>query len=173
MTKIKFEEFIKSDNFINYEFDKSELIYVNVDISFPTASVQKERKNTILTFAIAGALAGLAGAFFYLSGFENWQTSASSVPAMGFNGIAATFLGGLNPIGTILASFFIQHITAGGAYFDKTMYCSQISDLISSLIIYLCGFVLFIKTGINKRIDKAEEKAAKKALETGKGGKTE
>ena len=45
---------------------------------------------------------------------------------MGFNGIAATFLGGLNPIGTIFASFFIQHITAGGAYVDKSIYCSQV-----------------------------------------------
>ena len=51
---------------------------------------------------------------------------------MGFNGIAAAFLGGLNPIGTIFSSFFIQHITNGGAYVDKTMYCAQISDLISA-----------------------------------------
>ena len=64
---------------------------------------------------------------------------------MGFNGIAATFLGGLDPIGTIFSSYFIQHITSGGAYLDKTMYSSPISDLISSIIIYLCGFVLFFK----------------------------
>ena len=81
---------------------------------------------------------------------------------MGFNGIAATFLGGLNPIGTILASYFIQHITLGGAYVDKTMYCSQISDLISAIIIYLCGFVLFLKIMMNKAIDRIEEKKALK-----------
>ena len=40
------------------------------------------------------------------------------------------------------------------------MYCSQISDLISSLIIYLCGFVLFIKYAISRGIEKREEKAA-------------
>ena len=33
----------------------------------------------------------------------------------------------------------------GGAYVDKTMYSSQISDLICALIIYLCGFTLFLK----------------------------
>lgn len=38
------------------------------------------------------------------------------------------------------------------------MYSSQISDLISSLIIYLCGFVLFIKYAINMGIAKHEEK---------------
>ena len=41
--------------------------------------------------------------------------------------------------------YFIQHITNGGAYVDKTMYCAQISDLISSIIIYLCSFGFFFK----------------------------
>ena len=88
---------------------------------------------------------------------------------MGFNGIAAAFLGGLNPIGTIISSFFIQHITAGGAFVNKSMYCAQISDLISSIIIYLCGFVLFMKHLMNRMIAKHEEKASLKATEK-KGG---
>ena len=119
-----------------------------------------EKRNIILTLMIAGALSGLGASLLYQSGYEQWQVTASSVPAMGFNGIAATFLGGLNPIGTIFASFFIQHITSGGAYVDKTIYCSQISDLISAIIIYLCGFVLFMKYAMNTAIAKREEKAA-------------
>lgn len=125
-----------------------------------------EKRNIILTLLIAGALSGLGASLLYQSGYEQWQVTASSVPAMGFNGIAATFLGGLNPIGTIFASFFIQHITAGGAYVDKTMYCSQISDLISAIIIYLCGFVLFMKYAMNAAIARREEKAALKAKES-------
>ena len=119
-----------------------------------------EKRNIILTLVIAGALSGLGASLLYQSGYEQWQVTASSVPAMGFNGIAATFLGGLNPIGTIFASFFIQHITSGGAYVDKTIYCSQISGLISAIIIYLCGFVLFMKYAMNTAIAKREEKAA-------------
>ena len=119
-----------------------------------------EKRNIILTLVIAGALSGLGASLLYQSGYEQWQVTASSVPAMGFNGIAATFLGGLNPIGTIFASFFIQHITSGGAYVDKPIYCSQISDLISAIIIYLCGFVLFMKYAMNTAIAKREEKAA-------------
>ena len=119
-----------------------------------------EKRNIILTLVIAGALSGLGASLLYQSGYEQWQVTASSVPAMGFNGIAATVLGGLNPIGTIFASFFIQHITSGGAYVDKTIYCSQISDLISAIIIYLCGFVLFMKYAMNTAIAKREEKAA-------------
>jgi ABC-type uncharacterized transport system permease subunit len=123
----------------------------------------KEKKNIILTLIIGGALAGIGAAFLYLSGYEQWECTQSSVPAMGFNGIAATFLGGLDPIGTIFSSYFIQHITSGGAYLDKTMYSSQISDLISSIIIYLCGFVLFFKYYMTSRINRREERAQAKA----------
>ena len=118
----------------------------------------KENRNIILTMAIAGALAGMGAAMLYLTDYEQWSCSHSSLPAMGFNGIAAAFLGGLNPIGAIFSSYFIQHITAGGAYVDKTMYCAQVSDFISAIIIYLCGFVLFVKVAINKGIAKREEK---------------
>ena len=108
----------------------------------------KEKRNTIVTMMIAGGLSGLGAAVFYLSGIETWMVQQTTVPGMGFNGIAAAFLGGLNPIGTIFSSYFIQHITSGGSYVDKTMYCTQISDLISAFIIYLCGFVFFFNFGL-------------------------
>ena len=127
-----------------------------------------EKRNIILTLTIAGSLAGLGASFLYQTGYMRWACPQSSVPGMGFNGIAAAFLGALNPIGTILSSFFIQHITVGGAYVDKTMYSSQISDLISAIIVYLCGFVLFIKYAINQGLVKTEEK--KKNRDNAKGG---
>ncbi len=123
----------------------------------------KEKKNIIITLAIGGALAALGAAFLFLSGYQQWSTTQSSVPGMGFNGIAATFLGGLNPIGTIFSSYFIQSITDGGAMINRSLYPAEISDLISAVIIYLCGFVLFFKTVITTRIRKNEEKLAKKA----------
>ncbi len=120
----------------------------------------KEKRNIILTMVIAGGLAGMGAGFFYLSGLEQWMCTQTSVPAMGFNGIAAAFLGGLNPIGAIFSSYFIQHITNGGAYVDKSLYCAQISDFISSMIIYLCGFVFFFKLCMNRFLDKREERKA-------------
>ena len=130
-----------------------------------------EKRNIILTLAIGGALAGLGASLLYQTGYEQWQCTYSSGPSMGFNGIAAAFLGGLSPIGSIFASFFIQHITAGGAYVDKSLYCSQISDLISAIIIYLCSFVLFFKTVLSSWIARHEEKKARKAAQAaGKGG---
>lgn len=118
----------------------------------------REKRNIILTMMIAGGLAGFGAGIFYLTGIEQWMVQQTAVPAMGFNGIAAAFLGGLNPIGTVFASYFIQHITSGGTYVDKTMYCTQISDLISAFIIYLCGFVLFFRLWLNRFLDKREEK---------------
>lgn len=115
----------------------------------------KEKRNMIITLAIGGALAGIGACFLYLSGYQRWTTTSATIPSMGFNGIAATFLGGLNPIGTILSSYFIQHISDGGSLIDRMIYPSQISDLITSIIIYLCGFVLFFKTIMNKKGDKS------------------
>ena len=117
----------------------------------------REKTNIILTMAIAGGLAGLGAAMMYLTGFEEWSVTQSSVPAMGFNGIAAAFLGGLHPIGAIFSSFFIQHITNGGGYVDMTMYSSDISDFISSMIIYLCGFVLFFRQFMSSRLARRDE----------------
>ena len=111
----------------------------------------------ILTMAIAGALSGLGAAFLYLSGIEQWSCAQTAVPAMGFNGIAAAFLGGLNPIGSIFSSFFIQHITSGGSYVDKMIYSSQISDLISAIIIYFCSFVLFFKSCMGRAAGKGRK----------------
>ena len=134
-------------------------------------SGMKEKRNVIITLFIGGALAGIGAAFLFLSGYEQWSVTQSSVPSMGFNGIAATFLGGLDPIGTIFAAYFIQHITSGGSYLDKNIYPSQISDFISAIIIYLCGFVLFFKLYLNgylrRRAEKAKEKSISKKEEGG------
>ena len=127
----------------------------------------REKRNIIVTMMIAGGLAGFGAGIFYLSGIEQWMVQQTSIPAMGFNGIAAAFLGGSNPIGAVFSSYFIQHITSGGTYVDKTMYCAQISDLISAFIIYLCGFVLFFKLKLNRYLDRRDEKIAAKEQKGG------
>ncbi|MBR5383582.1 MAG: ABC transporter permease [Clostridia bacterium] len=121
-----------------------------------------QNRNIILTLVISGALAGLGASLLYQTGYMRWECTQSSVPSMGFNGIAAAFLGGLHPIGAIFSSFFIQHISDGGQYVNTNFYSSQISDVISSVIIYLCGFVLFIKLTMKRWLAKSEEKKGAK-----------
>ena len=130
----------------------------------------KEDRNIITTMLISGALAGMGAGLLFLTGIEDWETTVSAVPGMGFNGIAVAFLGGLSPIGSILSAFFIQYITTGGGNVDLQVYCSQISSLISSLIIYLCAFVAFFKLFIQNRIRVNDEKKAAAAAENKEGG---
>ena len=133
----------------------------------------KENRNIILTMMISGALAGMGAALLYLTGIEEWETTLSSVPGMGFNGIAVAFLGGLSPIGSILSAYFIQHITTGGGNVDLTLYSSQISSLISSLIIFLCAFVAFFKLAIQNKIRKNDEKKAALQNASKEGGEAQ
>jgi len=132
----------------------------------------KENRNIILTMFLAGGLASMGGAMFYLTDVEQWNVNSSAVPAMGFNGIAAAFLGGLHPIGVIFSSYFITHITAGAVNLDLTIYSAQVSDFITAVIIYLCGFVLFFKTIILRWVNRSEERRAKAlaAAEAQEGG---
>ena len=130
----------------------------------------KEDRNIITTMLISGALAGMGAGLLFLTGIEDWETTVSAVPGMGFNGIAVAFLGGLSPIGSILSAFFIQYITTGGGNVDLQVYCAQISSLISSLIIYLCAFVAFFKLFIQNRIRVNDEKKAALAAENKEGG---
>ena len=126
----------------------------------------KDKKNLILTMAVSGAIAGLAASLFYLTDVQPWKTS-STVPAMGFNGIAVAFLGELNPIGVIFSGYFIQHITQGGSFIDTKYFNPQIADLISSIIIYSCAFMFLFKTQISKLIDR--KKNAVKSSEAAAG----
>ena len=123
-----------------------------------------ENRNIIMAMAIAGALAGMGAALLYLTDIDQWDASATSVPAVGFSGIAVAFLGGLNPFGALIAAFFIEHITMGGGALGMYNYPDQVTELISSIIIYLCAFTGFFKYVIRTR-------AAKKAAINVKGGK--
>ena len=120
----------------------------------------KDKKNLILTMAVSGAIAGLAAALFYLTDVQPWKTS-STVPAMGFNGIAVAFLGELNPIGVIFSGYFIQHITQGGSFIDTKYFNPQIADLISSIIIYSCAFMFLFKTQLSKLFDRKKKGESK------------
>lgn len=114
-------------------------------------SGMNEKRNIILTLVISGGFAGLSAGCLYLTGIAQYTPLVSSaLPAMGFNGIVAGFLGGLHPIGAIFASLLITHISVGGSYLDTTYYSREISDFITALIIYSCAFSMVIKNLLTK-----------------------
>ena len=105
-----------------------------------------EKKNIILSMAIAGALAGIGAGLYYLSDAAQWEPMVSTaLPAFGFDGISVALLASSNPIGAIFSALFISHITTGGGFMDAMIFPPEIADVISGVIIYLCAFMMLFK----------------------------
>lgn len=121
------------------------------------------KKNVVLTLAISGAIAGLGASLYYLTGIEHYKIM-SAVPGMGFSGIAVAFLGGLHPIGAIVSGLFVEYISLGGQYLNTNYFNPQVADLMVAIIIYLCGFVLFIKSLLNRPKRSSQSKEEKKEV---------
>lgn len=132
-----------------------ELKATGISMGAATYSGMNPKKNTIISFAISGGIAGLAAAGFFLSGYENYQT-ASEVSEVGFLGIAIAFLGCQNPVGAIFAGFFVEHIMLGGQYVNYNYFSPESANLIIAIIIYLCGFSLILRDFFKKRRKKPE-----------------
>lgn len=108
-----------------------------------------EKKNVILSMVIAGALAGFGAGLYYLAGSAEWNPlNSTSLPAMGFNGISVALLASSNPIGAIFSGLFISHITVGGSYLPSRFYPSEVANVITGIIIYLCAFSVLFKNKI-------------------------
>lgn len=106
-------------------------------------------KSILIATAISGALAGLAASLSLQNGFTSWRLS-SVPPEIGFQGISSAFLGGLHPIGIIFSSYFIMHITEGGSMITDLGFSPETASIMTSVIIYLSGFVFFIKELMRK-----------------------
>ena len=110
-----------------------------------------EKRSVVITMAVAGAFSGAAAAFLYLSGAETWQCSATVVPTIGFNGIAAAYLGGLNPFGALLASYFISHIEMGSLHLDRMVYPAEVASLVIAVTIYASAFTALLMQLLSKK----------------------
>ena len=135
-----------------------------------------EKKNIVLSMAIAGALAGFGAGLYYLSSVSEWNPlNSTSLPTMGFNGIPVALLASSNPIGTIFSALFISHISVGGSFLSTKYYPTEISDLISGIIIYLCAFSMLFRGKIHallfKNADKTNVNAEPASANAKKEGK--
>ena len=121
-----------------------------------------EKRNIILSMTIAGALAGLGGALYYLSGSVQWNPQDSTaLPAVGFNGISVALLASSHPIGSIFSALFISHITMGGSRMEQGIFPKEIANIISGVIIYLCAFMMLFKSRIAKLFTRKEKGGVK------------
>ncbi|MEG2701314.1 MAG: ABC transporter permease, partial [Clostridia bacterium] len=108
------------------------------------------KRNIILSMVIAGALSGLAGGVYYLSGTGQY-TLVKNLLSMGFNGIPVALLASSHPLGVIFSALFISYIQVGGDALQPYFIKENI-DIIIASIIYLSAFALLMKELISKLI---------------------
>ena len=107
----------------------------------------QDKRNIVLSMAIAGALSGAAAALYYLSGnTEFFWSTYQSLPATGFNGIPVALLAASNPIAVIFTGCFMSMLDIVGLQMTNlTAYNEYITDVIIATIVYLSAFTLVIK----------------------------
>ena len=112
-----------------------------------------DKRNIVLSMAIAGSLAGAAGSLYYLSGnTEFFWSTYQSLPAAGFNGIPVALLAANHPIGVIFTGMFMSMLDIAGLQMTNlTAYNEYITDVIIAVIVYLSAFSLLIKTLLGHR----------------------
>ena len=106
------------------------------------------KRNIILSMVISGALAGLGGGVYYLSGTGQY-TLLKALLSMGFNGIPVALLASSNPLGVIFSALFISYIQVGGDALQPHFIKENIDTIIAT-IIYLSAFALLMKGWIGR-----------------------
>ncbi|AGA69032.1 ABC-type uncharacterized transport system, permease component [Desulfitobacterium dichloroeliminans LMG P-21439] len=124
------------------------------------------KRNIILTMGIAGAMAGLGGAFAILApstiaGSSMTYEPINVIAANGFNGIAVALLGSNNPLGIIFAAVFISHIQRGGTLASLYGYKPEIIDIVIAVIIYFSAFAMLMNTTVASFFKKIFKKNSK------------
>ena len=119
-----------------------------------------DKRNIVLSMAIAGALAGGGAALYYLSGnTEFFWSTYQSLPSAGFNGIPVALLAANNPLGVIFAAMFMSLLEISGQMLKPfTPYNEYITDVIISAIGYLSAFSLVIKLILSGKKTKKSKK---------------
>ena len=121
------------------------------------------RKNVILAMALSGALAGLAGATYFLGATNTIKPEV--LPSTGFDAIAVCLLGGSHPIGIFLASMLISGMTTGGAYMQaRASVSTQVPSLIIGIMLTFAACTAFMRYYIQKVSLNMEDNLKKEGL---------
>ena len=121
-----------------------------------------DKRNIVLSMAIAGALAAGGAALYWLSGnTEFYWSTYQSLPATGFNGIPVALLAVNNPLAVVFTAIFMAMLDIVGLQLTGfTAYNEYITDVIISVIVYLSAFSLVIRMWLKGRRKKEKAPAA-------------
>ena len=116
----------------------------------------KIQRSIMISMAIAGALAGLAGLTYYC-GYSNLM-EMGKMPNEGFDGIAVALLGNCSPIGVFFAAIFFGALKMGKGSLAATGIPTELADTIIATIIYFTATSVIIASFWNKIYKKRYEK---------------
>jgi simple sugar transport system permease protein len=103
-------------------------------------------RNIVVSMMIAGGLAGLGGASFYIGYASNIQIGV--MPSQGFDGIAVSLLGINSPLGVLCAAVFFGLLHSGKGFMNAmTQIPPEIADSIIATIIYFAATSILIEKG--------------------------
>lgn len=102
-------------------------------------------RSIICSMVIAGSLAGLGGAVFYMGYASNMQIGV--LPSQGLDGIAVSLLGANSPWGVLGAALFFGALHSGKGFMNAmTRIPPEIADTIIATIIYFAATTVLIES---------------------------
>ncbi|MDK2785949.1 MAG: ral nucleoside transport system permease protein [Thermotoga sp.] len=106
-------------------------------------------KNIVMSMAISGALAGLAGALEVMGLHHRFLGTLSG--GKGFDGISIALIGQNHPIGIIFASFLIASLRTGSSNMQFVGVPKHIVTIIQGIVIFLVAADRIVKTLLRAR----------------------
>ncbi len=112
-----------------------------------------DKRNIVLSMALAGALAGTGAALYYLAGnTEFFWSTYQSLPDTGFNGIPVALLASCHPVGVVFTGCFMSMLDICGLQLTNlTAYNEYITDVIIAIIVYLSAFSMLIRSMLTRK----------------------
>jgi simple sugar transport system permease protein len=102
------------------------------------------KRSMILAFLISGAIAGLGGAAEVLGVHMRFIEGFS--PGYGWDGLAVALVGGLNPLGVLVAAVLFGALRSGGMAMTRATHVPlDIASIIQALVILFVAAPMLIK----------------------------
>jgi simple sugar transport system permease protein len=117
-------------------------------------------KSVVLSMAIAGAFAGLAGGIVSLGSFKYGRVLAGN-DGYGFSGIAVALVGNNTALGTLLAGLLFGMLSSAQPLMESNSIPKEITFIIQGLVVVFIairtGFRIFIRYSMRRQLRVAQE----------------
>ncbi|QWC00076.1 ABC transporter permease [Mycoplasmatota bacterium] len=117
------------------------------------------KKSVAVSMMIAGGLAGLAAALYYLPIKPAYFRPIEVISPIGFEGISIALIGQSHPLAIIFSGTLISYIKEGASQMQLFGFNKEITNIVISVIIYMIAISSYLGMVINKRKERKRELA--------------